>query len=400
MSRRWPLFLTVIATVVWVRAALTTGQPLDYRFDAAPAIDALGRLDVSAFLQFRGADGPGVARAARAVRRPRAAATSCGPTASARCPACCRWRSCSTCCCAGSSAGGHPASAGVLIAALFALDPLVSRALAWGHPRRSSARSCACSPCSRPGDGAPVPAAVVLGLAIADQAVGRRGDRADVLAAPAAAAPSPRRGRAGRRADGCRSCSPARQRRPRREGDRRACRRGSRRPTCGGRWRSAASTRPSTASRRDGQRLLAALGLNPVPHALIVVVGLALGLALWARRRARRWTRRSACSRSCSSCAACGPVEQPLLPRALPAGHLRARRRSPPPAGRSLSGAAWPSCGWPSGGCGPPPTGAPTSSSRSTSCGPRRSRRLATSVFAPARLPVRALVVAPGAAPR
>ena len=166
MSRRWPLLLTAVAAVVWVRAALGTGRPLDYRLDAAPGIDALARLDVAAFLHSGALMGP----LSLVLRAPFAAPAGGDQLWAYRLGALP---------CVLSMAvllyvllrrmqrGGHPAAAGLLIAALFALDPLVGRALTWGHPEEIlGAVLCALAVLAA-ADGAPARAAVALGLALA-----------------------------------------------------------------------------------------------------------------------------------------------------------------------------------------------------------------------------------------
>ena len=283
VARRWPSILTLLAFAWWVRAALTTGKPLDYHLDAAPAIDALARLDLGAFLHSTALMGP----VSLIVRAPFAALAGGDDLLAYRLGA--------LPCLAAMAvllyvllrriqAGGHPAFAGVAIAALFAIDPFVGAALTRGHPEDILGGALCVLAVLAAGAGRPWAATVVLGLALTTKqwaivaiiptllaAPARRwtialgaGGIATALTAPFLLASASRFSESAKALSTVNSWIAP--------------------PNV---WWPLAQRTSHQAFDGVGMRTVYDYSLpsvlNPVPHALIVIVAVALGAALWVR---------------------------------------------------------------------------------------------------------------------
>ena len=244
-------------------------------------------------------------------------------------------------------AAGHPALAGAGIAALFAIDPLVAGALTWGHPEEILGGALCVLAVLAAGAGRSWTAAIVLGLAITTKQwavvaivptllaapAGRRtialgaGALAAALTAPFLLASAASVGQTAKAIGSVQSwIAPPNVWWPLAQ-------------------RSSHQAFDGVAMRTVYDYSLPSV-LNPVPHALIVIVAVALGVALWVRAAApvAGPGARPARARVPAALHA-GPVEQPLLPRALPAGDLRARRRRRAAPAARRRARAWPSCG-------------------------------------------------------
>ena len=165
MARRWPSIFALLAFAWWARAALSIGTPLDYNVDAAPSIDALARLDIGGFFQTAPLMGP----VSIVVRAPFAALAGGDQLLAYRFGA--------LPCLAAMGvllyvllrrmqAAGHPALGGAAIAALFAVNPFVVDALGWGHPEEILGGSLCVLAILAAGAGRTWTAAIVLGLAV------------------------------------------------------------------------------------------------------------------------------------------------------------------------------------------------------------------------------------------
>jgi len=283
VARRWPSILTLLAFAWWVRAALTAGTPLDYHLDAAPGINALARLDVGGFLQAAPLMGP----VSLIVRAPFAALAGGDQLLAYRLGA--------LPCVAAMAvllyvllrhmrAAGHPMLAGAGIAALFAIDPLIEGALAWGHPEEILAGALCVLAILAAGAGRRWTAAIVLGLAIMTKQwavvaivptllaapAGRRaialgaGGLAAALTAPFLLASAASVGQTAKAIGSVQSWIAP--------------------PNV---WWPLAKSSTHQAFDGAAMRTLHDYSLpsvlNPVPHALIVIVAVALGVALWVR---------------------------------------------------------------------------------------------------------------------
>jgi hypothetical protein len=283
VARRWPSILTLLAFAWWTRTALITGKPLDYHFDAAPPIDALARLDISGFFQAAPLMGP----VSLVVRAPFAAMAGGDQLLAYRLGA--------LPCLAAMAvllyvllrrmqSAGHPALAGAAIAGLFAIDPLVGGALTWGHPEEILGGALCILAILAAGAGRTWTAAIVLGLAVTTKQwavvaivptllaapAGRRaialgaGGLAAAFTAPLLLISSSSVGQTAKAIGSVQSwIAPPNVWWPLAQ-------------------RSSHQAFDGVAMRTVYDYALPSV-LNPVPHALIVIVAVALGVALWVR---------------------------------------------------------------------------------------------------------------------